>query len=86
MRFRQLVASLESRSGTSDAVKESLDYLRSLQESGEDGSSAHSRLCAAFLRGWEGNDGGQESFRELLHLMGPAEALTVVYDNIGGTL
>ena len=70
--------------GDNGAVQESVEFIRQLQ--GEWASQAHSVLCAAMLKAGEG--GGEGSFGEnaerigeLLHVLGPAQALSVVYSN-----
>lgn len=69
--------------GHDGAVQESVEFIRQLQ--GEWASQAHSVLCAAMLKAGEGGGGSfeekAERSGELLHVLGPAQALSVVYSN-----
>ena len=69
--------------GDDGAVQESVEFVRRLQ--GEWALQAHSVLCVAMLKagGGEGGSHGVKPERsaELLHVLGPSQALSVVYSN-----
>lgn len=71
--------------GDDGAVQESVEFIRQLQ--GEWASQAHSVLCAAMLKAGEGGGGGgslgekAERSGELLLVLGPVQALSVVCSN-----
>lgn len=54
------------------AVQESVEFVHGLQ--GDWAVRAHTQLCTAMLKG--GGKGG-----DLLHALGPLQALSVVYSN-----
>lgn len=66
--------------GDDGAVEESVEFVRQLK--GEWASQAHSVLCVAMLKaGGGGGEGGSQRSAELLHVLGPSQALSVVYSN-----
>ena len=67
--------------GDDGAVEESVEFVRQLK--GEWASQAHSVLCVAMLKagGGGGGGGGSQRSAELLHVLGPSQALSVVYSN-----
>ena len=75
MRLKELVSSLRESSHCDlpAVIDRSLSYVR-----GGGGDKAHSYLCTALL-GRESVDGG--TWRQLLHYLGPVQALLVVYTN-----
>lgn len=73
------VCSLEG--GDDGAVQESVEFVRQLK--GEWASQTHSVLCVAMLNTGGGGKGSwkSEMSAELLHVLGPSQALSVVYSS-----
>lgn len=83
MRLKELVSALRSGEGVDIALEHSVQYVRQQPKSG--GEKAHSYLCTAALQGL-GARGRELKCRELLHSLGPAQALLAAYRNTNGAL
>ena len=79
VKLRELVGSFDRQNAVHETAKECVAYLRHLQGRKERVTSAHSHLCTAMVRAWSGEGCGAG---ELLHALGPTQAILVVYSNI----
>lgn len=79
LRLRQLLSSFDNSDNPNDVVKESILFLKGLGDTTDTLSTFHSKLCTAMVKRVVG---GSKESSELLHLLGPAQALRVVYTTI----